>query len=227
MNTLFAAVCAMFCITVATLADTVSLTPSADTTLFQSAPDNNLGGVPTLAVGTTGHGTAARALIKFDLTGQIPSNAVVTGVRLHMTIVRTPFLPQPSTFSLHRVLKDWSEGDKSASTLGELAAPGQTTWNNRFHPATPWQTPGAAAGVDFSAAVSSSSTNSDLGPSLFDTSSAIIADVRAWMADPGQNFGWIVISPSEGTSLTARRFGSREDTANSPVLEVEYAPPLL
>lgn len=225
MKALFLVVCVTFCANMASGADTVLLTPSADTTLFQSSPDNNMGGVFTLAAGMTGHATASRALMKFDMTGQIPANAVVTGARLRLTIVRTPFAPQPTGFTLHRMLKDWAEGNKSFTTLGAPADAGETTWNNRIHPSTPWQAPGGTADVDFSSVVSSSSPNSAIGTSLFETSPEMVADVQNWMANPNQNFGWMVIASNEGTSFTARRFGSREDANNSPVLEIEYAPP--
>src|SRR5437762_13461585 len=52
----------------------LTLSPVADTTLFQAFPNNNLGGEPTLISGATASGQAARALLKFDLSA-VPPNA--------------------------------------------------------------------------------------------------------------------------------------------------------
>jgi len=52
----------------------------------------------------------------------------------------------------------------------------------------------------------------------------LVADVQFWADHPDQNYGWIVISESESTPYTARRFGSREDPPNAPTLQLEYIP---
>ena len=67
----------------------------------------------------------------------------------------------------------------------------------------------------------SSALVSSFGPNSFPN---LTADVEFWRAHPGQNYGWILISESEETPYTARRFGSRENPANSPTLELEYIP---
>ena len=216
----------LFCAILAGWADTVVLRPSADTTLFQSFPDNNLGGVSTVAVGTTAHGLLARGLIKFDVAGGVPPGSIVTSARLRVTIARSPLGAQPSTFSLRRVLRNWGEGEKALETLGEPATDGEATWNNRFQGSAAWQTPGGAVDVDFSSTVSSSAPSTTGGTMLFDTSTQMAADVQAWLANPGQNFGWMVICGSEQVFSTARRLASSEDANNAPTLEIQYAPPL-
>jgi hypothetical protein len=222
MRTLFGAVGALFCAILAAVAETVTLTPSADTTLFEYTPNNNLGSA-SLAGGTIALDFRSRALIKFDVASQIPPGVNVIRARLRVNVVKIPPGGRPSTFTLRRVLKDWAEGDKFGNQ-GGLASAGETTWNNRFHPATSWETPGGAVDADFSSTVSSSASVSGLGTVLFDSASDMIADVQHWLANPTQNFGWMLISDSEETTSTARRFGSREDAANAPVLEIEYAP---
>jgi len=225
MKTLLTAVYATFCVVLAAFAESITLAPSADTTLFENFPDNNLGRIITLAAGTTEHEFQSRALIKFNVAGQIPPNVIVSSARLRLKVVKIPLGPEPSTFFLHRVLTDWSEGDKSLGTLGELAAAGQTTWNNRFHPSTGWSEAGGVSDADYSGTVSSSAPVFDIGTYLFDTSPQMVADVQHWLANPAQNFGWILISGSEEVLSTARRFGSREDAPNAAALEIEYAPP--
>jgi hypothetical protein len=61
-------------------AGTVTNLPAADTTLFETAPDNNLG-AGTLAAGATRGRLRARALLRFDLSG-VPANAVVVSATL-------------------------------------------------------------------------------------------------------------------------------------------------
>jgi hypothetical protein len=226
MKTLLGVIITVFCVSLAALGESISLTASADTSLFEAYPDDNFGGVISLAAGMTAHSNVTRALIKFNLAGQIPTNAVITSARLRLQIVKQPLGPQPSTFSLHRVLRDWGEGNKAFVTLGEPATAGEATWNNRFQFAASWDTPGGTADVDYSSTVSSSSPNSNLGTSLFGTSAEMVADVQHWLENPSQNFGWMLVSEREATGSTARRFGSREDPPNAPVLEIEYGPPL-
>ena len=60
---------------------------------------------------------------------------------------------------------------------------------------------------------------------LFNTSVQMVADVQSWLQNPGQNFGWLVISGSEQLLSTARRLASREDPNSAPALEIQYAPP--
>jgi hypothetical protein len=58
-------------------------------------------------------------------------------------------------------------------------------------------------------------------------STNLVADVQFWLDHPTNNFGWIMISHSESTMATARRFGSREDSRNAPALTVVFTPPAL
>lgn len=51
------------------------------------------------------------------------------------------------------------------------------------------------------------------------------ADIRAWLADPESNHGWLILTETENTIRTARRFASREDANNSPRLVIEYSVP--
>ena len=204
---------------------TVLLSPVADTTLFQLAPDNNLGGYVTLAAGTTAHGDKSRALLKFDVSSVIPPGARILAVRVRLRVVRAPGSGgQPSQFTLHRVLVSWSEGDKAQFATGSPGSEGETTWNNRAHGSVPWQNPGAQPGADFISTATMSSLISSTGIYTFASSDAAVADVQAWLERPIGNHGWILMSQSEATWETARRIGSREDPSNQPILEVDYSP---
>jgi hypothetical protein len=77
--------------------------------------------------------------------------------------------------------------------------------------------------VDF---VSSESSSQDVYSEgslcRFPSTPALVADVQSWVDDPQSNCGWILISYGEGTQFTARHFGSREDPAAHPNLEIQF-----
>jgi hypothetical protein len=217
---------ALLCSAAGLPAETVTLTPSADTSMFEFAPLNNLGGMMTLAAGRTASRGPARALIKFDITNAVPAGAQIVAARVRVVVVKANFFPQPSTFVLHRVLVDWGEGDNGtgdASGSGSLAAEGEATWRAGFHPATMWSTPGLGAGSDYVEAASSS-VGIDLPDAYdFDSTTSLVADVQGWLDNPASNFGWLLRSEAEASvSSTARRFASRESAADVPSLEIEY-----
>ena len=206
------------------LAATVTLTSVADTSLFETTPDGNLG-ASDLASGTTEKGLKSRALIQFDLTGEVPANATITAVTLTMRVTKAPPSGVASTFGLHRVLQDWGEGSKTG-TIGDPATAGEATWNARIFPATRWSAPGAAAPADYAAKTSASRLVAGVGNSTFASTPDLVADVQAWLVNPASNFGWILISQSENTPGTARRFGSSEDPGTAPILVIEYTLPV-
>ena len=211
------------------LGETVRLNPVADTTLFQTHPNNNLGGVDTLAVGSTATGRFSRALLKFDLNSQIPPEATITSVRLSFAVVKVPTSGgRTLNFLLHRLLRTWSEGNKSGGPLGTAATAGESTWNFRIQPSASWSQPGAAAPDDFVPSSSASTPVANVGPYEFNSTPGLVADVQSWLANPGHNFGWILLSQSERTPETARRIATREAGDRSPVLTIEYtaAPPV-
>jgi hypothetical protein len=207
-----------------TVADTITLVPVADTALFEQAPDNNLGGLSDVPAGTTRLLKRGRGLFKFDLSG-IPPNATITSAAFTIHVVKEPASGSASTFELHRVLKDWGEGTGAKPTQGSPATSGQATWNNRFHPSTPWSPAGGGSGFDYVAAFSATAFIDTPGSYTFQTTTGLVADVQAWVKNPATNFGWMLISQSEGTPKTARRLGTRENANNSPALVLSFFPP--
>ena len=208
-------------------ADSVTLTSTADTHLFEPAPNNNAGGNPTFISGTNLSLKRSRALIKFNVS-QIPANASIQSVTLTLTCTQVPFSPADSTFDLRRLLVDWGEGTGTSSSgdAGRAALTGEATWNNRFHPSTAWSAPGAAAPADFSSTVSGSKLIQDVGIYTFGSTSGMVADVQQWLTNPSTNLGWILISESENTGGTHRMFASRESPDNNkPTLVVQYTLP--
>jgi len=204
---------------------------AADTALLEVAPSNNVGGFPGMNAGTTQEYKLTRALMRFDLSA-LPTNTLVFSAAVQLEVTRQPDEPpNNSTFSLHRLLRPWGEGNKSPVTQpgkGLPASPGEATWNCAFHPTNTWSVPGGAPDVDFSSITSSSQFIYGVGesPYRFDTTPELVADVTDWLRHPTNNFGWMLLCDSEFLNFTARRFSTREDTVNSPpFLEVQYLVP--
>lgn len=212
-------------------AETASLRPVADTTVFESAPDDNLGGWTHFVSGTTGSQadrTRNRGLLRFDVAAALPAAARVASAHLILDVVRIPANvggggPTASPFSLHRVLVPWGEGDKLGDR-GFPADPGEATWNHRFAFNQPWANPGGQPGVDFAAAASAATPVSGKARYVFGPSPALAADVQAWLDRPSEDHGWLLLSQSETTQKTARAFGSREDPDHAPELVIEFEP---
>ena len=204
-------------------AATVTLHPVADTTLFQSFTNNNLG-ASSLAAGTTANKLKSRALIQFDPAFAIPTNATVTAASLTVNVTKVPGNGGvASDFDLRRVLQSWAEGRQGAGdNTGAPAATNETTWKARFFPATLWTQPGGAIGADFSTIVSASQSISGTNDYTFGSTPSLVADVQAWVTNQSANFGWVLMSQLESNAETARRFGSRESSTQAPTLVVDY-----
>jgi len=208
------------------LAQEISVVATADNTLWESAGGTiSSGHGSSLYAGRSGSnalGLIKRAVLRFDLTGQLPVGAVVQSVRLKLNVNKTNAATGAQTFSLHRLESDWGEGASDAGTNGNgtSAEPGDATWLNTFFPNTLWTTPGG----DFAAASSGNQIVDAVGSYEWGSSAEIVADVQSWLDDPEANFGWILIGNEEKTQ-TAKRFSSRENStiANRPVLMLTFS----
>ena len=213
----------------ALVAADITLHPSADTTLIEAAPDNNLGGQTFCNVGSTELKTRNRALYKFDLSS-IPVGSTVQSAYLILQLTHKPNNGfETSEMQLHRMLRDWGEGNKAtilSPGLGAAASTTEATWNSPFAlTGVTWAAPGGLAGSDFSSTVSGASYIYGTADSPYAFSSTnLISDVQAWVNAPAQNFGWILISTSEQLQFTARRFSSREDLDAPPELQITFQP---
>jgi hypothetical protein len=212
-------------------AESVTITPSADTALLQNFPSNNFGGMAWLNSGTTQIFTTNRGLLKFNVAAHVPRGAQILSASLVVEVVGHPVDGDtPNSFELHRMLRDWGEGDKTGfpPSLGAPATEGEANWTHRFALTTnAWATPGGLAGADVSpvASVDTFIYGEDFSPYTFDSTPRTVADVQTWLDEPALNFGWMLISASEELNFTARRFASREDTSRAPALTIEYFAP--
>lgn len=211
------------------LADSITLIPSADTTLHEYFPENNLGAQSYLNAGTTQNGPRTRGLMAFDVAGAIPSGATINSASLTLEVVGQPVDGDaPSNFGLHRMLVGWGEGAGSGNPplLGRTALPGEANWNSRFASSTLWASPGGMAGVDFASQFSGDTFiyGVNFSPYSFDTTQRLVDDVQLWLDQPGRNFGWMLLSQAENEVFSARRFGSREDPFRAPQLMIDFTP---
>jgi hypothetical protein len=229
--------------TIATLTDTAIV---QDTTLFGNKVSNGGGGSPGLFVADGGSNAPLpnRALIEFNVAGNIPAGSTITSAKLTMILGQVgggggggnPTIPT-TTIDLFRVADSWGEGtaqtqapaSDNLATLGGGAAatPSDATWNNRFFSSPSsitWTTPGG----DFAG---TASANLDVGTTLGSSNTwlstaALVADVQLWLDSPSTNFGWILKSEDESTQANLRGFYSRQaaTASNHPVLTISYVP---
>jgi hypothetical protein len=199
-------------------AATTNLVAASDTTLQEAFPDNNLGGGPLVFSGGRKNGGRARTLLKFDVAAALPSGSVVNSASFSIQANTTA--GTSSTYSLKPMSVSWNEGDNPHASGGSIADPGETTWNNRFAPSTPWTT----AGGDYAPGDSATLAIGAVGNYTF-TSTGLAVDVQAWIDTPAANNGWILISQSESTADTIHSFLDRTDPTTPPTLAINYTPP--
>jgi hypothetical protein len=203
----------------------VNVAPSKDNTLYESPSDPlSNGSGDYIFTGKTATGSIRRALIAFDVAGSVPEGWTIDSVRLTLDFNRTTSDPQP--VELHRVLLDWGEGSSHAGGeegAGAMPEMGDATWEHTFFDSVFW----ATAGGDFAPNPSAVSVVGDFnqyGPYSWGSTIEMVADVQQWLDDPATNFGWILVG-NESTFPTSKRFSSKDNPVNPPMLTVFYSPP--
>src|SRR4051794_385123 len=202
----------------------VTITPSADNTLFQDQTSNSNGIGPFLFAGETVRGFGARrALVKFDVAASVPAGARIDSVTLKLHVAKD-LAGSSADFGAYLVQANWGEGTSNSGTSkpgdGAPATTNDATWNDRFFPANAWASPGG----DFNGAASATTTLAN-GPGFYQWSSAqLVADVQGWLNSPSTQFGWLIKDKLESSGGTAQEIDSRESTiiANRPSLTINY-----
>src|SRR5437879_3055573 len=204
-------------------ADVINISPIKDNTLYEYDPAegdlSNALGFHFFA-GETGMSELRRGVLAFDIAGNVPAGATITGVTLTLNMSRTS-LTTALTVELHKLLADWGEGTSQASGeegTGAPATPNDATWRHRFFDTIFWTTEGG----DFAPTISASQSVGAIGVYTW-SAPQMVADVQFWLDDPtGSNFGWLVLG-DESAAATAKRFDTR-DSATPPVLTIIYDP---
>lgn len=209
-------------------AESVALTPIADTFISEQYTNSNFGAMGYANVGTTENFTRHRALYTFDIAGAIPAGSTITSAQLILEVTRIPNNGYDvSDVGLHRMLRGWGEGDNNADKPSS-AAPAdlnESNWGYRFAgTSSTWGVPGGQEGVDYLAGASVIKQVLAVDGYEFGPTAALAQDLQFWLDNPGANFGWMAISQQENLQFTARRFGSREalPAYNVPRLLVDF-----
>jgi len=215
---------------------TVSIVADKDNTLYEDINGAFSNALGDLFVGRNafGQGGIRRALLHFDVAGNVPAGAVVLEAELVMEITNA-IASQPDVTTFHRVTQDWGEGTSGgpaggAGSGGGFGAPsttGDATWLHTFYSTSTWTTPGGdfAPTASFNmvlpvtpAPMQSLQTSTANQPGL-------IADVQDMLDDDANNFGWLMNFDTTAPSWFARRLGSRESAGVKPTLNVTYLLP--
>ena len=217
-------------------AASISIEPQKDAAMFLANPTNTGGGNTFFGTGRNQNGASRRALIQFDIDGNIPAGATINSVSLTLYLRAWSgsgtggLFGNDRTVVLHELTNDWGDGTTVATTGGggqgtASIAPGDVSWNNRyFSPSTPW----ATAGGDFEAASSASlviTSATALNDPVTWTGAGLVADAQAWLDTPADNNGWILLIPNDLTApnSTLLEFHSKEAAADfRPVLNIDY-----
>jgi hypothetical protein len=201
-------------------ADMVYIQADRDATLIEDPDGAYANGIgPALFAGSTDKSGVRRALIRFDVAGALPENALID--RAFVSLYQTSGSNTDNHLvSLHRVLQDWSEGTAySSGGGGAPASEGDVTWLHTNYEMEYW----VKEGGHFIANDSSSEMVGDRGFYTWQDSVHLVNDVRLWLHAPQQNYGWLVMG-DEDTLQSAKRFASREgpEEEQRPVLTIEY-----
>jgi spore coat protein A len=203
-------------------AATVMISPVKDNTLIEAA--DNISEVGTLSngvganifVGRTDKGFLRRAVLEFDVAGNIPAGSTINFAVLTLTMNRTK--GGTETIYVHLATSEWGEGASNApgqEGAGAPAAANDATWLHTFYSSLFWASPGG----DFTGSPSASQNVGGNGDYSW-MSAQMTADVQAWLDNPSSNHGWILLG-NEATNKNAKRFGSRESAA-PPTLLIDY-----
>ena len=206
-------------------AETVSIGPKKNNTIYSESENTNGGGRYFFA-GTTRLNSYRRAIISFDVAGNVPAGSTIGSATLTLRMTKTNVGAQPVVVHLHRCLLPWGEGTvRGPGEEGGGGAPhdGDATWSFNMFNIHPWSAPGG----DYSPASSGSTLVANVA--FYSWSSPEMAqDVQSWLDADETNFGWVVLAEGEGQPpITAKRFASRQNVTSEfrPVLQVVYNPP--
>lgn len=217
----FLIVVALFMSTSGVAQTTVTISASQDGTLYSDSNGANSNGAGVnIFAGRNTMGDIRRAVVAFKDLSAIPSDATIESVRLIVQLNKTN--SAGTTINVHRLTSDWGEGTSDAATNeGQGTAPseGGATWMHNFYNTSTWNTPGG----DFVSTASAQLAVDQSNTYTVGSTATLVSDIQGWLANPASNFGWIILA-NEGTT-SARRFGSRERTAEAskPRIEVEYS----
>jgi hypothetical protein len=200
---------------------TVDLEPVKDNTLYENESGSLSNGKGDyLFAGQTGQSATRRALLAFDVAGNIPADATIISATLMLHMSKSVAVATDVT--VRTLQQDWGEGASNAEDeegSGAAAAANDATWLHTFFNTASW----TQAGGDFAATATATTAVAGVGAYSWQ-SAALTANVQSWLSAPETNFGWILLG-NESAASTAKRFDSRENPTveNRPVLTITYS----
>jgi hypothetical protein len=198
---------------------TITLGPSKDNTLYQSAAgDISNGAGDSFFAGLTNGGLIRRGVIAFDIAGNIPAGSTINSASLGLTMLQTNSGAQ--TVELHPLSADWGEGTSNGTGQGAPATTNDATWVYRFFNTTATWT---NVGGDFVSTASASASVGGFGSYTWGSTTQMVTDIQGWLNSPTSNFGWLVLG-NETAPASAKRFASKDNPtpANRPTLTIDY-----
>ncbi|MBL7765211.1 MAG: right-handed parallel beta-helix repeat-containing protein [Chitinophagaceae bacterium] len=201
--------------------NTISLGADKDNTIYEQNPANSNGIGTQFLCGNNGSNFKNRALLHFNIAGNIPSGSLIDDVTLTLNCTGSSGASGTQLHSLYPLLENWGEGTSDASGAPGTGAPattGDATWLKAFFPSTNWTTVGGTFNPTPSAGVFV-----NLAGFYNWNDIPMRADVQGWLDNPASNYGWM-LKGVESAAFQAKRYSSREDftPANRPVLTVVY-----
>jgi PEP-CTERM motif len=225
-------------------AESVSIAPTKDTSMFSNNPTRTAGGYDVFYVGKNSSGDTRRALLEFDVAGNVPAGSTITGAALTLYLndwSGSGGFGADRTIGVHRTTSAWGDGTTGSggSTGGggqgvDSAEDGDVSWTYRSWSTTDPTPPHLAwstAGGDYEAVASASLTISDSPtPVTIDSphtwsGAGLVSDVQAWLDGTLPNDGWLVRELETDVNVLIRFYSSEYATAGlRPVLDIDYVP---
>ena len=210
---------------------TISISAGLDSTIYSENINFGAGGQSSFVAGRAYNpgapaaGGIRRALIEFDVSGNLIASSTITSAALTLECTEDAS-SGAETFNLQRLTTAWVEGSTNVGLagIGSAAAPGDVTWNEASSGAINW----TSNGGDFSGAVSSSTSVNANGSYTWPTSAGMVSDIQSWLNTPANNHGWILRTNEAGSQRSVKWFASRTsaNASNRPSLSVTFRRPL-
>lgn len=205
---------------------TKTLTPNKDNTIYSEDLTTGLftsDALGYLYAGKTGETFGPylrRALVSFDVAGQVPAGSIVQSVQLKLNLRKNGVSAPGKTASLYRLTESWGEGTSQnggGQGTGAAATTGDATWTRRLYNTNAW----SSAGGTHSPVASASAIIGNLGVMTWGSTSQMVSDVQGWVNTPASNAGWLLVG-DEANDKTACQFDSKQSGSVPPSLVVTY-----
>jgi predicted esterase len=178
----------------------------SDTYINEGAPDSNFNDPSHWGeLQVRSGGPMKRALLRFDLGGQIPDGARVVTATLHLWTTSYRSADRVMTLELYRLLQPWDAS--------------QATWKQRLT-GIEWATWGASGGGDREANPSASIAIDSVSAEYALDVTGVVSD---WAGAAGTNQGFLLVGA--GGSIIEYRFWASDwlnDPGKRPLLDIYY-----